>query len=225
MKHEVLAEGIETTIYALYDDDALPRYIGRTKNSLSKRMIFHRNHANQARLPVHRWLLKHDKKVRAETIEIVQGSGADRESFWIRHYHRLGARLLNLTGGGELGNLLPFSAEHRRKISEAHRRGSFFACEQCNARFWRKPYAIAKGDCRFCSKYCYQESQRGVSKPISPAFTERGVAAAAARRRNQTNCKRGHPLNGNNLFYTSAGARGCKECRKIHKKTYRSKLQ
>jgi 5-methylcytosine-specific restriction endonuclease McrA len=52
-----------------------------------------------------------------------------------------------------------------------------------------------------------------------------GVAriAAAKKRSEQTHCKRGHQLSGDNLFITSLGARGCRECRKIHKHAYISK--
>jgi hypothetical protein len=49
-------------------------------------------------------------------------------------------------------------------------------------------------------------------------------AAKAAKRKAQTTCKRGHILSGDNLFMTSNGGRGCKECRKLHKATYRSRL-
>jgi hypothetical protein len=42
------------------------------------------------------------------------------------------------------------------------------------------------------------------------------VEASAAARRARTKCKRGHLLNGDNL-YIYDGKRICKECRKIHK--------
>lgn len=51
------------------------------------------------------------------------------------------------------------------------------------------------------------------------------IAAAAAEKRARTSCKRGHPLSGANLFITSQGSRGCKECRKIHKARYLGKAQ
>ena len=47
--------------------------------------------------------------------------------------------------------------------------------------------------------------------------------AAAAAKNAQACCKRGHLLSGDNLFRTSEGKRGCKECRKIHKATYLKK--
>ena len=50
------------------------------------------------------------------------------------------------------------------------------------------------------------------------------VPAAAAKRAAMSDCKRGHPLNGENVFKTSNGARGCKECRRLHKLTDRAKI-
>jgi hypothetical protein len=49
--------------------------------------------------------------------------------------------------------------------------------------------------------------------------------AAAKSRRDQELCKRGHPLSGENLFINSGGSRGCKQCRRIHKATHRSKTR
>jgi hypothetical protein len=36
-------------------------------------------------------------------------------------------------------------------------------------------------------------------------------------KRNQTHCKRGHPLSGENLYYTSHGSRGCRTCNRLRK--------
>ena len=57
--------------------------------------------------------------------------------------------------------------EHNAKIGLARRRGKYFLCETCGEKFWRKPYDIAHGNCRFCSKQCYFHGQRGVSKNCS----------------------------------------------------------
>ncbi len=151
---------------------------------------------------------------------------AASERRWIALYRANGARLLNRTDGGEgLAGHKFAGTEHARKIAEAMRKGRTFACEQCSTEFWRKPHEIKSGDCRFCSKQCYFVWQVGKSKPVSRAFTDRGVAAAIAKKKAQTNCKRGHLLNGDNVFRTAKGGRGCKECRKIHKITYRNKQQ
>jgi len=47
-----------------------------------------------------------------------------------------------------------------------------------------------------------------------------GIKVAANLKNKQTHCKRGHPLSGQNLFITTQGSRGCKECRRIHKRDY-----
>lgn len=54
--------------------------------------------------------------------------------------------------------------ERAKKISEHHKQGAFFNCLVCNKEFWRKPYAIKKGQNKFCSKACYFEYQKGKTK-------------------------------------------------------------
>lgn len=39
----------------------------------------------------------------------------------------------------------------------------------------------------------------------------------------KTICKRGHPLSGDNLFYTSQGSRSCHQCMKLHRERHASK--
>lgn len=69
--------------------------------------------------------------------------------------------------------------------------------------------------CRRCHTKRHPRSRDRINKMQS-----RGVIAAAELKRQQTQCKRGHELAGDNLFITSEGKRGCKSCRKIHKRTY-----
>ena len=64
--------------------------------------------------------------------------------------------------------------EHKTKKALAKRRGAFFACEICGNEFWRSPVAIKNGECRFCSKQCYQEWQRG--RPKSEAWKAKKIA-------------------------------------------------
>ena len=64
--------------------------------------------------------------------------------------------------------------EHIEKKAEARRRGSWFDCEVCGQRFWRKPYAIKRGHNRFCSKMCYSKWQTGRSKDISNRRSYKG---------------------------------------------------
>ena len=220
-----------TSIYALRDPISNDvRYIGKTAYLPSRRLNIHLSDSREktSHLPSAKWMRKLRRsglKPTVETLEVVNHDGdwEERERYWITFFRESGSRLLNLTDGGEgiLGRVVP--AEVRRRISIANKRGSHFNYLECGKEFWRKPHEITKGDCKYCSKNCYQLSQRGKSKPVSALCTMRGIESAAAKRRSQTHCKRGHPLSGDNLFYTSECSRGCKECRKIHKAKYRSK--
>jgi hypothetical protein len=156
-------------------------------------------------------------------LEIVPPAGdwAARERAWIQRHDNL----LNLTEGGEGLAGHSFSADHRKRISDALKTGAEFECEVCAAAFWRKRREIGEGNCRFCSRKCYALSLKGVSRAVPQACTDRGVAAAAQAKRAATHCKRGHELSGQNLFITSGGSRGCKECRKIHKRAYRERAR
>lgn len=220
MANNPVTIGRATLIYALQDAQGRTRYIGKTIRTLSERLAQHRRAAHKSKLPIGRWLRKNPNAsiILVERVE-VGGDWAARERFWIQR----GSDLLNLTLGGEGLAGHKFSSDHKRKISDALKTGAEFACEQCSATFWRKRRDINKGNCRFCSRECYAASIKGISRPVPLLCMERGVEAAAQARRGRTNCKRGHPLSGDNLFITSAGSRGCKECRKIHKRTYRSK--
>ena len=50
------------------------------------------------------------------------------------------------------------------RLSKSLRRGSYFNCIQCSKEFWRKPAEIKTGDCKFCSRQCYQTWQKGKPK-------------------------------------------------------------
>ena len=211
--------GNATHIYALMDECGSVRYVGKTTRTLDARFKQHRTASRSGNLPVNRWFRKHE--VTIELLETVSAGDnwAERERYWIK----LLPNLLNLTDGGEGLSGHVFTVEHRQKIADALRTGSTFNCETCGSEFWRKRRDINKGDCRFCSRACYALSLKGVSRPVSRECTALGVAASALEKRSRTHCKRGHPLSGHNLFLTSQGGRGCKECRKIHKRTYREK--
>lgn len=42
--------------------------------------------------------------------------------------------------------------------------GDFFECKECGNIFWRIPAFIKKGQCKFCSRICYQKWQKGKNK-------------------------------------------------------------
>lgn len=222
-----MAPQSEVTIYALCEpSDGAVRYIGKTRYTTTRRLIYHMSAAVRSRVASANWLRSlRGKGVKPLVVELekvpLDADWQCRERHWISEYRAAGARLLNLTDGGEgLHGRSIAGTEHARRISESLRRGSEFSCESCENKFWRKPKEIRKGDCRFCSRECYQKSLRGVSRRVSQSCKERGVAAAAKAKRDRPHCKRGHPLSGDNLYVNARGARVCKECRKIHKKTY-----
>jgi hypothetical protein len=218
-----------TAIYALCEPDNAPRYVGKTVRYLHER---HKQHIydaqRRARLPVHRWIAKRIREQKPLVIRLLEyvrpsDDWTARERHWIETLRASGCDLLNLTKGGEGLPGHRFTAEHRAKIAAALKTGDTFACEQCGSTFWRKRKDIQAGNNRFCSRSCYATSLRGKSRPVSESCKTAGIAAAAIARRTRTHCKRGHPLSGDNMFRTASGSRGCKECRKIHKATYRSK--
>lgn len=220
--------GRGTAIYCFEEHDGEVRYVGKTTQYLIDRRKAHlRPSVINGKLPVNRWLKKRRASCGFVTrlIEHVPPGGdwAARERHWIAHYRQDGHRLLNLTDGGDGLAGHTFSPEHRAKIAVALRTGADFSCETCGDTFWRKRRDIAKGNCRFCSRACYAKSLKGVPRPVPRSTVERGVSAAAAKRNAQTQCKRGHPLSGENLFRTAAGSRGCKECRRLHKIAYRER--
>lgn len=213
--------GRATHIYALCDEGGSVRYVGKTVRTPAQRFFQHRTASKRSELPVGRWLRRHPGAT-VRLLEIVPpcGDWAAREAYWINAHENL----LNLTDGGEGLAGHQFSEEHKTRISQALSTREGFSCERCGAPFTRKQCEIARGNNRFCTKACYQASQRGVSKPLSNEFKEAARLATKQRFEKQTHCKRGHPLFGENLFLTSQGSRGCKECRQIHKKNYRERL-
>jgi len=48
-----------------------------------------------------------------------------------------------------------------KKISNALKTGNYFNCLICGKEFWRKQYAIKRGNNKFCSKECYFKWQKG----------------------------------------------------------------
>ena len=144
------------------------------------------------------------------------------ESFLISEIGR--ENLCNMTDGGEglAGHI--FTESHRAKIAAGLRTGAWLSCLHCGTAFWRKKNEITKGLAKYCSKKCYQVAQVGAPK-VGRGSPLAAIEAAAKARKSQVDCKRGHPLSGENLFLTSLGGRGCKECRKIHKAAYLERLK
>lgn len=168
-RQETLAEGITdqwVTIYALCEPvnrwkTGEVRYVGKTVRTVWHRVRAHCYGAQKpsARLPVLRWLKKQiDAGNPLHIIHLERvppgHDWAARERFWIAKYRSEGARLLNLTEGGEGLSGLQMSELHKKRISESLKTGSTFACERCGQAFWRKRSAISRGHNRFCSRAC-----------------------------------------------------------------------
>jgi len=154
-------------IYALCEPNDAVRYVGKTIQYLHQRHKAHIRNAKRGWLPVNQWLRREIEAGNGLTIKLIEYAGSDwaeREAHWIAKYRADGARLLNLTSGGEGLHGHKFSDEHRAKIAAALRTGGTFNCEQCGASFWRKQCDIRKGHNRFCSKPCYFVWQRGKTK-------------------------------------------------------------
>ena len=229
MSFETVTIGPCTRIYSLYERDTLAvRYVGKTVQTLRRRFMVHCAVARRLnRLPVQRWLRKHGgaSGVGIALLETVLPDVRwnEREQHWIEVFKSSGAKLLNLTDGGEGACGITWSDETNRKRSLANNRQKEFSCETCGSRFYRKQRDIKNGDCRFCSRGCYAASLAGKHKPIAESIRTAGVLAAAEMRRSQELCKRGHRLNGTNVYLNTAGHRVCKACRKIHKSAYLAK--
>ena len=216
-------------IYALCGPDDAPRYVGKTVQQPHERFKAHMRLARKEspRLPVHRWMAKMEREGRPFTIIHLEyiDDGSDwqeRERYWINRFRDEGRDILNLTDGGEGLHGHKLSEAHKQKIADALRKGRTFNCDNCGSEFYRKPKDSTSKNL-FCSRECYAKSQSGVSRPMPRECNELGVSTAAAAKRAMTHCKRGHELSGENLFITSQGSRGCKECRKIHKRAHRER--
>jgi hypothetical protein len=214
-----------TAIYAFEEHGGEVRYVGKTTRYMIDRRKQHMLPSNLRKSrPICRWLKKRHAGAGFVTrlIEHVKPGEdwAARERHWIAHYREHGHRLLNLTDGGEGAAGRKMTLAQRRKIAAAHMTGETFACHACASSFYRKASAIAKGDNKYCSRACYQAHGNARPKPLSKAFQEAARLATLKRHAEQSHCKRGHPLSGENLFFTSQGSRGCKACRKVHKQAY-----
>ena len=176
--------GDATRIYALVEpfDHDVARYIGKTTQPLFRRLIAHKRAAMRGELPVHRWIRKRLNTKFGPVIRWIEtvpvgGDWVERERYWIASARRNGHNILNLTDGGEGLPGHSFSAAHREKISAALKRGTTHNCDQCGARFYRKP-KDARSKNLFCSRTCYQTWQRGRHKDNSSGLM--GVAGRAA---------------------------------------------
>ncbi len=156
-----------TAIYALCERDSMaPRYVGKTVQYIIDRFKAHKREANRGgKRPVSCWLRKRVPHGGAALLLLEHvppmGDWAARERHWIELFRQQGHNLLNLTLGGEglAGHV--FTQEHREKIAASNRTGAWFGCMRCGAQFWRKRYAILKGQNKFCGRSCSNKHNQG----------------------------------------------------------------
>ena len=104
-----------TIIYGLIDNETLElRYVGQTTKALSRRLSQHKRERRRRNIHLANWLLA--RPVNITPLEYDPEDINEAERRWIREKRKQGARLLNLTDGGQCG--VP-SAETRAAISTA----------------------------------------------------------------------------------------------------------
>lgn len=57
-----------------------------------------------------------------------------------------------------------FSDSHKHKISESLKNGQYFNCLTCGNVFYRANGLILKGQCKYCSRGCFQQGKQNRSK-------------------------------------------------------------
>lgn len=214
-------------IYALVDprtDEV--RYVGKTSRPISWRVS---GHVSEAKRGSHRYVCRWLKTLLDEgmtptpilLVQATRKTWKQWERRFIKWFRGMGCPLTNLSDGGEGASGYKYTKEQRERRAAQLRTGSFHKCDNCGEDTWVRRSESAKRPHHFCSRRCYHKWQKGRTKPVP----HRDLAAKASveKRRSQTRCKRHHPLSGENLFITSSGGRGCRECRKIHKRNYRAR--
>lgn len=215
MRVEFVGYEKPVTIYAILAGAETPVYIGSTSQLLQTRV---RGHIHDARagspLPIHNWI-RGQSGFRVEVLEICAATSREqRERHWVSQFDGL----LNVTDGGAGASGTVWPAARRARMAEAMRTGGTFDCLQCGVEFWRKRREIEKGHNKYCSRGCYQQSNRGKTKPVPEHIRQRGVEAAAKRKKELTHCYAGHPLTGNNLRVNKSGSRVCRTCERAYKR-------
>lgn len=109
-----------TTIYALCDPATSEiRYIGKTNGPANNRLSEHMSDSNRrnTRCHCHCWIRSlNPGKPKLIELEIVVDDWVEAEQFWIAYFKSLGARLTNLTAGGEGATGYVMTEEHKAKL-------------------------------------------------------------------------------------------------------------
>lgn len=171
---------MSTTIYALIDPRTRePRYVGKTNVSMRIRFTAHMRDRRPSRKL--NWLMSLKSDGVYPEIEVLEDLGGnspkeewqEAERFWISYLMSIGARLTNLTIGGEGLHGLLFTEEHKRKIGDAHRGRKRSAETLARMAESRKGIPI---------DHLLRYSKGQIGKKLSPEHRAKIAAAGVGRR-------------------------------------------
>ncbi len=169
-------------IYAFFDADDNPFYVGRT-NNFSRRFRQHRIQLRRGNcLPKYNKLRKLlstgadlEKLVRVIESGVPYRWVRRREQYWVKEFMRLGYRLSNLTEGGYGG--FRWSARYRQEYGQRKRALRFHHSPQT-----REKISSAKRGCQFSSEHRYHLSIARRRRVVTQETREKMRVAMRGRR-------------------------------------------
>lgn len=124
------------SIYTLSDYYGRVRYVGITKLTLQQRLRDHLKCSRRHHTYRDKWIQSLGHPPIISLLEVTDDS--HREVFWIAHFRAIGARLTNLTDGGDGISGYRHTIESREKMSVAGRGRKISAAARMNMSLARK---------------------------------------------------------------------------------------
>ncbi len=220
----------DVTIYALSDPrTGEVRYVGKTVRLLSERLHAHLLTAkNGGKYHKDRWvaqLLNAGVTPAIVALDVVpKSSWQEAERTWIAIYRELGARLTNISAGGQ-GVDVPRTEIWKKRISEAHK-GKILApnvhlkkrvtvvCAACGATLEKQQHQVQDGKKNYCNRKCTASGRR--EEILS--YLQKGQKANAERIAQITHCPKGHAYTADNLVARPRATKDCKTCHRIQQR-------